>query len=291
LLMRVNEIMAENEGSTSTRPPAGIPLGPVNPSCGRIRHARCFSRLASRSSPPCWPRGPSPRPPPDSRSRCERRASRRPDRAPALGLGARRPPGRGLRRRADGGHGGAAAIELVADGPASLSVLSETVSSRSGTSTASPPGSSPGRGRRPSPATPRGTRDALDGLVPLHEPLSRRSRTKDWRGVETTFSPPRPWTGALELAARDAPPAGSTTSPRRVATSPRYPWTACAGRAAFRYEDALDLRPRGRGTLRAGTAVREIWWPTRSSPTSRSSHRRDAKDPPRWSALRTLPTR
>ena len=136
---------------------------------GRIRRCACSSRPAACSSPPCSPsrlRSPSPllprqqprrtsrplprqqlrrtppplprqrprRNPPTRPSRSRTPASRRPAPRPCRQAGpwtARSPPGPPA-RRVDGGHGGAAAIELGSDAPASLTVLSEKVALRVG---------------------------------------------------------------------------------------------------------------------------------------------------------------
>ena len=219
---------------------------------------------------------------------------------PALGLVARRPgPGRGRRAprgrrprrrrgdRARRGRAGVAARAVGEGGPPGRPRL--------------PPlrlGEDARRRRRPARALPhRGGRDALDGLLPLHEPLARRRRhagldaRRDDLRRDRGRGPGAARTSAATARPPDAP--GSTTSTlaevgdiTEVIPLERVRWEG----PAFRYEDRgwifvhVEGAPYARGRQFGKLVSDEI-----AAYIQKLSIRRDAKDPAHgWAALRTL---
>ncbi len=169
-------------------------------------------------------------------------------------------------RRADGGHGGAAAIELGADAPASLSVLSEKVALRVGhvyrlsawvktRDAAADP-----LARYPT-AVPG---DALDGVVPVHEPLPGRRRHE---GLDARRDDVRRHRGRGPGAARPRPQRDGhrprLVRRRHARRGRRHhgghpPRARALGGAGLPLRGPrLDLRARGGRALRARPPVRE----------------------------------
>jgi hypothetical protein len=208
------------------------------------------------------------------------------------------PPGGAVVRRADGGHGGAASIELVTDAPASLAVLSDRVALEVGhvyrlsawvrtkDAHADP------LARYPTAVA--ATVSMASFPFTNHSPAV--GGTKDWTRVETTFVA----TAAVDRVRLDLGRNGTATGRAwfddvslaeigditEVIPLERVRWEG----PAFRYEDRgwsfvhVEGAPHARGRQFGKLVADEI-----AAYIQKLSIRRDAKDPALgWSALRTL---
>ena len=207
-------------------------------------------------------------------------------------------PAGGSARRADGGHGGAAAIELVADVPASLTVLSETVALQVGhVYRLSAWIKARGVAADPLARYPTAVPATLSmASFPFTNHSSAVGGTKDWTRVETTFVA----TAATDRVRLDLGRNGAATGRAwfddvtlaevgditEIIPLDRVRWEG----PAFRYEDRgwivvhVEGAPYARGRQFGKLVADEI-----VAYVQKLSIRRDAEHLAHgWSALRTL---
>jgi hypothetical protein len=209
-----------------------------------------------------------------------------------------RPPAGGLAQRADGGHGGAASVELGAEAPASLTVVSDPVSLEVGhVYRLSAWVRTRGASADPLARYPTAVAATLSmASFPFTNHSPAVGGTRDWTRVETTFVA----TAATDRVRLDLGRNGTATGHAwfddvglaevgdmtSVIPLERVRWEG----PAFRYEDRgwifvhVEGAPYARGRQLGKLVADEM-----AAYVQKLSIRRDAKDPAGgWSTLRTL---